>query len=203
MTFKQADGRGTGVLAGVDSRHRALTAALIETESNAATAEGLKYNINTGLVTLTNALETTILYLKNNDERDIVVDALIYNLGRTNGDGDRIITVVRNPTAGDIITNANPVPVGPEVNANLNYGSSKVLNADIFLGASGEVVVSGGGLNIHTIDPNSNGRIAISPGGVIRIPNGNSLAINYTPPAGNTSQNASFALNVYVKEVIK
>lgn len=200
MTYRQADGRGSGVLAGVDKRHRTLVAAYTETESNAATLTGLKYNINTGLITLINASKTTVLYLKNNDTRDLIIDTLIYNLGQTNGTGDRIIDVIRNPMTGDIITNANPVAVGMGENANLKYSSKLTLKADVYVGASGETPVSDGGLNIITIDPNPSGRILISPGGGVLLGQGDSIAFNYTPPTGNTSQTACFAMNVYIRE---
>ena len=201
MGFSILDGTGKGNEAGVDDRNRMLVAALTETESNNATTQGIKYNINTGDITLTNAVKTSVLYIKNDDNRDLVIDALIYNLGSSNsGSLDCVIDVVRNPTAGDIITNANDVAIGPNENANLNFGSSNTLEAMMYKGATGETALSGGGVVITTRNPSPSGRIFISPGGGFILPKGTSLGIDFTPSTGNTSQTVQFALNVHIRD---
>lgn len=200
MPIEIEDGEGSSRRAGVDPRFRLKVASLTETESNYHTSLGLKFNVNTGDITLTNASKTTVLFFKNNDNRDVIIDALIYNLGATNGTGDILIDVVRNPTTGDIVTNANSPQVGTGEEANMNYGSSTTLDADIYIGASGEAVVTDGAENVLTRSASSTGRILISPGGGALLPKGSSMAINYTPPSGNTSQIVQFALNVFVKE---
>jgi hypothetical protein len=194
-------GTGDSLEAGVDKRNRFTTASIVETESNYHTQIGLKYNINTGDITINDAVKLTVLYIKNNDNRDLYIDALIYNLGSsTAGSGDVLIDVIRNPTSGDIITNANNTAVGSGVEANLNYGSNLTLNADLYKGAQGETVISGGGENILTRNSSTSGRIFISPGGGVILPKGSSIAFNYTPPAGNTTQIVQFAVNAYVRE---
>lgn len=199
VTF--VDGEGSGREAGVDKRNRVKASSIIETESNYSTSLGLKFNVNTGDITLTNANKTSVLYFKNNDNRDVIVDALIYNLGSSNsGSLDCKIDILRNPTAGDIITNANDVLIGPDVNANLNFGSSNTLECLAYKGATGEAVLSGGGTVITTRNPVPTGRILISPGGGMILPKGTSLGIDFTPSVGNLSQIVQFALNVYVKE---
>lgn len=195
-----ANGKNIGL--GVDGRGRGLTATLSESESNYATTLGLKYNINTGNITLTSDAKTTVIYVKNNDNRDIIIDSLIYNLlNTTGGTGNVFIEVVRNPTTGGIITNANNVLVGSTDNANLNFGSTNTANILAYKGATGETVVNGG-VCILTGNPTPTGRILISPGGGVILTKGNSIGINYTPPVGNTSQVVQFALNAYVKESV-
>ncbi len=202
MSIVVKGGTGDSLEAGVDKRNRFTTASIVETESNYHTQQGLKYNINTGDITITNDTKLTVAYIKNNDNRDLYLDALIYNLGvSTAGSGDILIDIVRNPLAGDIITNANDVLVGSGVEANLNFGSSLTLSADTFKGAVGEAVVTGGNETILTRNPSPSGRIFISPGGGVIMPKGSALAVNYTPPAGNTSQIVQFAFNAYVREV--
>jgi len=201
MSFSILDGKGSGKEAGVDSRNRLITATISESESNNATFQGTKYNVNTGTVTLTSAAKTSILYLKNNEESDVVIDALIYNIGVTSGgSGDIHVDIIRNPTAGAIVTNANNVAIGTGPEANLNFGSSRTLTADMFVGATGESVLTDGDEIIKTINPTPTGRIFISPGGGFLIPKGKSVGINYTPPVGNTSQEVQFAFNLYIKE---
>ena len=197
------DGEGNARSAGVDSRFRVKAAALVETESNYATTRELKFNINTGDIELA-AAKTTVLYFKNNELNNVIVDLLVYNLGNsTGGSGDVLIDVIRNPTAGDIITNANDCPIGTGIEANLNYYSNRVLECLAYKGASGETPVTDGLEQILTRSPNLSGRLPISPGGGLLLGRGNSLAVNYTPPSGNTSQFCQFALNVYVKEETK
>jgi hypothetical protein len=201
MDIYIADGEGNARSAGVDSRYRLKVAALIETESNYATTRELKFNINTGDIELAGT-KTTVLYFKNNELNNVIIDTLIYNLGTSaGGSGDILLDVIRNPTVGDIITNANDVQLGTGIEANLNYSSNRVLECLAYKGASGETPVTDGLEQILTRNPNTSGRIPISPGGGLLLGRGNSLAINYTPPVGNTSQFCQFALNVYVQEL--
>lgn len=201
MSISILDGLGTGREVGVDSRNRMLASVLSESESNYHTTIGLKYNVNTGDITLSNATKFTALYFKNNDNRDVVIDNLIYNLGtNTGGSGDILIDVIRNPTVGDIITNANDVAVGTGIEANLNYGSSLFLDADIYKGAQGETVVSDGLENVLTRRNATSGAIFISPGGGLILPKGNSVAFNFTPAVGTSAQVVQFVMNVYVKD---
>lgn len=202
MGFNIVDGLGSGREAAVDVRHRLQGAVTTETESNYHTSIGLKYNINTGPITFTSAAKTTVFYLKNNDNRPIIVDALVYNCGaNTGGSGDRIISVIKNPTQGNIITNANNVPVGITSDANLNFGSFNRLIAQIYKGAQGETPVTDGSEMIITRDPSPSGRIIISPGGGLFLPRGSAMALDYTPSTGTTNQVCNFALNVYVRSV--
>lgn len=177
------DGQGNGVEAGVTSNYRLKTISVTLPVQDAANRNGKSFHLNTGLITLTNALQTSVFYVRNNEESDLILDSVVYGLGTTtNGSGDARIIVIYNPTAGDIITNANP---GFQSASNL--GSTETLDADIYIGASGETKVTG-----------SVGPTALVPGGVgsfpvsgptTVIPRGRSIAIDIIPPAGNTSQN--------------
>ncbi len=193
---------GTGDNAKVTTAGRLKVEAVNEDIKDHACDNGIeqKYNINTGDVTLTSGAKTSMLYIKNNGTTGpLVVTSLIYNLGNTTGgSGDVLIEVLRNPTAGDIITNANDVAIGPGVSANQNFGSNNVLSANIYKGASGETPFTTGDVTISTRSASNTGRILISLGAVI-IPQGSSIGVNYTPPSGNTSQIVQFAAAVYLK----
>jgi hypothetical protein len=190
----------TGNIAKVDLNKRIHTASVTEPQSDHACDTGIeqKYNINTGDITLTNATKTTVLYIKNTGDDDLVVTALIYNLGNTtSGTGDVKIDVIRNPITGDIITNANNCAVGPDVSANQNFGSTNTLTGLFYKGATGETAVSDGALTVSTRSASSTGRIFISLGSVV-IPKGASMAVDYTPPTSNSSQIVQFAAATYV-----
>lgn len=183
------DGKGSGIFAKVTNDNRVCTSSVISQQGDNAACLGDKYNLNTGDITLTDAAATTVFYLKNNEDKDLIITSLIYNLGTsTGGSGDGKIDVLRNPTAGDIVTNANNVAI----NSNQDFGSSKTLTADVFVGATSEAVVTDGTVSISTRLNSATGRTVLSLGSVV-IPKGSSLAINYTPPTSNTSQICQFA----------
>lgn len=195
MSFTIRDGIGSGKEAKVTSDNRLSTTAVTENEADTATSNGTRYNLNTGTVTLTNATTTTLFYIQNTEDKDLIITALIYNLGATTGgSGDVTIDIIRNPTAGDIITNANNI----DINSNQNFGSNRSLSANVYKGATGETAVSGGETTISTLSASNTGRIFISLG-AMTLAKGNSLAVNYTPPTGNTSQGIQVAVPCYVK----
>lgn len=192
---------GTGDIAKVSNQGRLQTTSITEDIKDHASDTGIaqKYNINTGDITLTNATETSLLYVKNTSTAgDLVITAFIYNLGNsTGGSGDVKIDIIRNPTAGDIVTNANNVAVGPGVSANQNFGSANTLTGSFFKGASGETAFTDGAVSISTRSASFTGRLAIALGSVV-IPAGSSIGINYTPPTGNTSQIVQIAAACYM-----
>lgn len=194
------DGTGSGYISKVSQNNRLLVSATVEDLRDHAAESGNKFNINTGDITLTSAAKTTVLYLKNNEDDPLLVNGIIYLLGNsTGGSGDGKMDVIRNPTAGDIITNANNVATGTGIESNLNFGSTKTLTADMYKGATGETVVSGSdGISISTILSTPSGRNALNVG-AITIPRGSSIAIDYTPQTGNTSQTIQVALSVFLK----
>lgn len=198
--FSLKDG-ATGNVAKVDANRRLQGATISEGEKDHACDSGIaqKYNINTGDLTLTNATKTSVLYIKNTGSYDIVVTSLIYNLGATtSGTGDVLIEVIRNPTAGDIVSNANNVSVGPGVSANQNFGATNTISGNFYKGASGETAFTDGAVSVTTRSSSNTGRIVISLGAVV-IPQGIALGVNYTPPTSNTSQKVQFAAACYVR----
>jgi hypothetical protein len=184
----------------IDSNQHLHTEAVTRAEKDQAALKGWRFNVNTGDITVTNATETSVLYVKNTGDDDLVLDSLIYNLGNTtSGTGDVKIDVVRNPTAGDIITNANDVAVGPGVSANQNFGSTNTMTGLFYKGATGETLLSGGdGVSVSTRSAANTGRIVIGLGAT-SLPKGSAIGINYTPPTSNTSQTVQFAIACHVR----
>lgn len=199
VTIKNA---GSGDLAKVTTTGRLKSESIVEQLIDHACDSEIaeRYNVNTGDITLTSATKTSVLYIKNtSDKGDLVITSLIYNLGNTTGgSGDVLIEVIRNPTAGDIISNANNVAVGADISANQNFGSSNTPSGSFFKGASGETAFSDGSVTISTRSASNTGRIAITLGSVV-LPKGSSLGIDYTPPSGNTSQKCQFIASCYIK----
>lgn len=199
MSFSIKDGL-TGNVAKVDTNNKLTTQTTSQTQKNQSAASGDKYNINTGDITLTDATITSVLYLKNNEDDDLVITDLVYNLGATaSGTGDIKIDVRRNPTAGTIITDAVATLVGAGVSANQNFGSNKSLAVDVFKGDTADNDFTNGDVTIATRSAANTGRISIDTTGDIVLPKGATLGISYTPPASNTSQIVQFALACYLR----
>lgn len=191
----------TGDTAQVNPKGYLRTVALTEDIKDHAADTGIaqKYNINTGDITLTSANKTSVLYVKNTSSAgDMIVTAFIYNLGNTTGgSGDVKFDIIRNPTAGDIITNANNVLVGAGTEANQNFGSANIMTGSFFKGATGETAFTDGSVTISTRSAANTGRIFLDLGAVT-IPAGSAVGVDYTPPTGNTSQTIQVAMSVFM-----
>jgi hypothetical protein len=184
------DGTGTGNKAKVDANKRIHTQAVTETEGLHATEVGDAYNINTGSVSFTAA--GTLLYIKNNEDKDLVIEALAVGVGTGTTSDIGEITVERNPTGGDLISDATAV----SMNANRNFGSNKTLTADVFKGKSGGT--STGGNDTILFYHDSNGRLFASID--LILPKGSSIAITYDPKLSSGSQKAYCAAIVHLKD---
>jgi len=139
------NGVGNGSKALVDKNNQLHVLAESETIVQDAVKKGNAYNINTGWIDLTSSTESAVLYFKNNEapvngESSISIDAIaigIDSLGTTSGLSD--ITIIRNPTAGTIISSASNV----DINQNRNFGSSNTLSSLAYKGAEGNTITDG------------------------------------------------------------
>ena len=150
-----------------------------------AAENGDSYNINTGTIALTgNATTSAVLYLKNNGSNDLHISTIGYLLGNsTSGTGDLTLEVIRNPTAGTIVSGATNV----YVNVNKNAGSSETLAVDSFKGAEG-LTLTGGDSWYTSLLAGAARPYAISTGTLVITP-GSSIGVNITTHSGNTAMN--------------
>ena len=193
MSEQIKDGSGAGFLAKVDGDLRLHTDSVIDTQEFAANGKGNAYNINTGVVSLTSADETSMIYFNNGEDKDFVIVAVVIGIwGSANGDGlDMLATFIRNPTTGDIITNTNDVAI----NSNRNYGSSNTLsNSVAYVGATGETKTNGDDHILVRVTEESRSFIAINE----RLPKGTSFGVNITPPTSNDGMNCYVAIVGYL-----
>jgi hypothetical protein len=183
------DGKGTGYLARVDKNNRLVTDAIVTDDSLDATLIGNSYNINTGEITLTNAADTPVLYLKNNETEDLIIRAVAIGLGpTTNGTGGiPKITIVRNPTTGTIITST---PTDVDMNSNRNYGSTKTLTVDAYKGATGDTMTDG--TDHLFFYQTTSGRLFATIDEV--LPKGSSIGVKIEPQASNDDMTCYAAL---------
>jgi hypothetical protein len=198
MAEQIIDGTGSGKKAQVDDNNQLHTFSITETEQRAGTELGNEYNINSGTINISTNSTTrnTILYFKNDEDTDFVISAVAVGLGTrsaTVSDAANI-WIVRNPTSGNTITNANDV----DINSNANFGSSKTLKSTTlaYKGADSEGATSGG--SDHALLYMTDGRLYATLN--IVVPRGSSLAVEVD---GNTSGafNIYAAIIGYVKDL--
>jgi hypothetical protein len=189
------DGTGTGRKAQVNSGNRLYTRAVSNTEGQEANTDGDAYNINTGYVTLTNAVDTPLLYVKNNELKSLYIEGIAFGVQPSTGGVSTektYATVIRNPTAGTIVSNATDAPI----KSNRNYGNQNIFDADVFVGGTGSTLTDG---EDHLIIQLSEGNRAFAAVNEV-IPKGASIAIKIKPPTSNTSMDIYTALVCYLKE---
>jgi hypothetical protein len=196
MAEEIIDGTGSGQRVLVDNNNQLHTFSVTETEQKQAAELGNEYNVNTGTIAFStnSSTRTTLVYLKNDEDEDYIITALAIGLGTrsaTVSDAANVY-IVRNPTSGTTITNANAV----DMKSNTNFGSNKTLKSTtlVYKGADGEGATSGG--TDHGILYMSDGRLFASLN--IELPKGSSVAIEFD---GNTSGtfNVYAALIGYIK----
>ena len=195
MGFEITDGGGKGYSAEVDSENRLRVFSISEQEVYNASSLGNSYNFNTGVINLTSASKSAVFYIKNNGDSDLIITQLFYLIGNsTAGTGDVLITVLRNPTTGTIISNA----VAMEMDGvNRNFGSSKSLTTDSYKGAEASTFTNGDKI-IESIIDQSPTRVTVEVGGLV-IPRGTSIGIDITPATSNSSLDVEFAASVYIR----
>lgn len=193
MAIILEDGTGRGNKCRVNDENKLETFAINQNSANFHNNSGNRYNLNTDDTTITNDGESVLLYIKNNESRELVIDAFVIILGAsTGGSGDAKGYIYRNPTLGTIISNATPM----SIISNLNYGSSNALTADIFKGAQGSTQTNG--VKSLTTIMTAGATNVISVGDIV-LPKGSSVALGITPPAGNTSMNIHVAALCYLR----
>jgi len=182
------DGTGSAFLQKVDANNRAHIQAVNVPVNQNATKNGDSYNINTGVITLTDAVQTPILYLKNNGDKDLHITAIDVGIGPSTGGsgGIPVVTIIRDPTAGTIVSNAIDV----DINSNRNFGSSKTLVVDAFKGATGNTMTDG---TDHILIFQATNSRSLTPIDEV-LDKGSSLGIKITPQTSNTSMDVYGAL---------
>lgn len=176
------DGTGNAFSAKVNANKRLYVNAVTNTHVDTATNLGNSYNLNTGLVSLTSADESTVAYLKNNEVQSLIVDTIIVGIGTMATPTESlIITAVRNPTGVSFST-------AGDMNQNRNFGSSKTLTADFFKGAEAATTTGGNDIAIFMATPSSRN---VFSGIGFELAKGDAMAIQIDP-------NHSAGVDIYV-----
>lgn len=189
--MKIEDGTGKGSSLKIDANNRAHTQTISETEALHSTELGDAYNINSGNIALTG--DGTLLYLKNNEDRDLVIEALAFgNDGLGTHSSNPRYTIVRNPTAGDLISDATAV----DMNANRNFGSNKTLTSDTYKGKTSGTIT--GGNDIAILEGTNDGRDYFTINFV--LPKGSSIAVKWTANLSSGTAGVYAAIVCFLKD---
>jgi hypothetical protein len=191
MGFEITDGLGSGRSAGVDTTNKLLSRATIESIFDEAVENGDAYFVGTPLITLTNAAESAVFILENNEEDDLIFENFFFIAEATTGGSPNMFRANFYKNATSISSGTALTPL------NQNFGSSKTLDATTQYGAQGSAVT--GGSLVATLS---------FPIGVFNdtaakliLPKGSSVAITITPPTSNTSMPVQFgARTILYKE---
>ena len=189
------DGTGKSYAAKVDIAGRLSVDSIGTDRESYSSQSGTSFNLNTGRITLTNAATVNaVMYVKNNEDFPLVLTNFFYQTGAsTGGSGNIFVSILRNPTAGTIVSGAT----AGEINVNRNFGSSRSLNVTFYKGATGTTFTDGT-TALESILATATQRIAVSAG-AITLPKGASVGINFTTPTGNTSMIVEFAIACYLE----
>jgi len=190
MSIVIENGVGNANKLKVDKNNRAHVAAISESQSQDATRTGDSYSLNTGTINF--EASGTLIYLKNNEDQDLAVTEIHVGVGIATTAESGILTLVRNPTGGDLISDATAV----NDNQNRNFGSNKTLTADAFKGKSGGTVT--GGNNITQFFQVSSGNFEEQID--FDLPKGSSLAISYNPNLASGSTNVHASIVCFLKD---
>jgi hypothetical protein len=189
------DGTGNGYLAEVSHDNKLRTRSITETRIQHATELGNAYNINTGDIGSLATGESALIYFKNNEDLDFSVDAIAVGIKDASGSNIHTVTVVKNPTAGTIVSGATDV----DMNTNRNFGSAASLSQSLaYKGANGLTLT--GGEDIAIFYMNESGRLFATADFVIPKSKSVGIKIDFSLSSGTTT--AYVALIGHQEEII-
>ena len=119
-----------GNVATVDNSGRIHNFSVTRTASEQSTLDASAYNINTGLITLTTAGESGMIYYKHNEAVEFDITAVVVIMGPSTGGVTTDTTHVRmykNPTTGTLISGATAA----DINSNRHFSSADTLSESL------------------------------------------------------------------------
>ena len=105
--------------------------------------------------------------------------------------GDIDIEILRNPTGGTVVSDANVCN-----SVNMNFSSNNEIGADVFYGGEGKTLT--GNDNAIVSKTTADNRLLL--GIKTELGKGASLGIRLTPPTGNTSMDVNTVIEAYEKQ---
>lgn len=174
------DGTGGGKLAKITSDNRVETFSIVESRvADVSKNDGNAFLLATDFISLTTTGSFNgIMYIKNSsDTYNLFIDKV-----RTCSDimGNVQIRVLRNPTAGTLISDANP-----SEQFSANVGSNNVFDGLSYSASGDGKTVTDGG-NLSQFINHSPGHSIQEYGGAVVLPKGGSIALVAKPSVAMT-----------------
>ena len=186
------DGGGSGRAAKVDSKQRLSVSGEALAPFEQAVIDGRGFLLTSGIVNLTSANESAVLYMKNNGDKDLILVESRYFMGTSTGgtSPDFQIKGAINPTSGTIQSSTLTAA------GNLNLGSAATVNIDARIGGEGITCITA------VPQPSS----VVQTGQIfakvpVSFPKGTSLCLTVKPPTGNTSVDVALDIIFYELEL--
>lgn len=194
MAVIQNGAGGPATKAQVDETNRLYVRSVSESEQNEQASLGLAYSIPSGFVTLTNSSESAIFFLKNNDDRNLLITRFLVSVRKSTGgtENHARALIYINPTG---MSGGTGVPLTPK---NLNFGSSNVLSNISEVGLQGATLTGSpalfGGFTLPV-------ETLTSEASSIILPKGASIGVTCVPPANNTSLQVGVGISCHLAPV--
>ena len=189
MSNKIKDGTGKSFEAKVDAKNRLKADVRIQDEIVTASKEGEAWNIHSGAITLTGA--GTMIYIKNNEDRDLIAGGMVIALGTASTSDVCEVITYKNATGGDLLTDQTDVAF----KSNRNYGSSNQLAADMYKGKDGGTVTAE---QVGLYYMSSGTRLFAEINKI--IPRGSSIAVSIDPKLSSGSVKAYCVITCHLKD---
>jgi hypothetical protein len=186
LTMRIEDGKGRGSYVAVNERNELRTFSVTETKSQAANEDQAAYNLNTGEITGITSGNATLFYFYNDQDEDVFIDSVAFGFRGFTGLSDMVVVeFIRNPTAGDLISDATAI----SANANRNFGSARSFKATTlaYKGKDSGTITGGTTFSLFYAGNNTRTFATIN----ILLPRGSSFAAKVTSDA--TAGTAYFA----------
>lgn len=187
--MKIEDGTGQSFSAEVDKTKKLNTRAVTQTEQLEASKDGKSYQVGSGVINLTSAGESAVIYLKNNEEKALLLTGVnITSTAMTGSSANVFLAKIYTGSTGLSSSTAQTA-------LNNNFGNSNVLDADIEAGAEAATVTNGTAAGAFYIPSETffNTDIAWV------LPKGSTIAVSVTPGASNTSMNVTVTIEAHLE----
>lgn len=191
MYIYDSTGKGYGLKVGSDNRLQSRAVTELEIIHNAE--GGRAYNFNTGYITFT--ANGSGIYLKNNADEQLIVQAIVVGVKNNSSpvySSSPYLTIVRNPTGGDLISDATAI----SANQNRNFGSNKTANVNVYKGKSGGTLTGGNDIAYLQLSTASRSYFGID----FILTKGSSMGVSHTVGLSSGSHDAYFAFICYFKD---
>lgn len=200
------DGTGTKNKVAVDSTNKLQTRSVSEPSSIEALDNGDQYFLHSAVISITNDNNTSIAFMQNDDStRSIIVTAVEMSFTESQATGP-----VKN-TDQNAIFRLRRNPTGPSFSQtwftnNSDFGSANELMATSVTAGFGSgggndgTFTSNGSLMIHDLIQCDKSGFKTLILDQIKLRPGNTLGIQWEPPAGNIDQNVHVNLICYLKD---